>query len=117
MKRQNFWGFLIGFLIVAVAISFLWLRSPFFGKWTKNQFVGEIVEVSDTQLKIKTKSQNVRAINLNDKTKIVAGPRETTKADLEVKTMVVVIGEIGKDGRMEAKVIRLFPPTDKPTRQ
>ncbi len=91
-------------------------RGGFFGDWRNfpdKEFIqahgnfGEIIETKENELVIK--GRDVEKVILITKKTIIQKRRENIKKeDLKVGNFVVVIGSPNEEGKIEAKIIRVF---------
>lgn len=92
-------------------------RTGFFGDWRtfpRGGFIeahgnfGEIIETKENEFLIKGKEDVEKVILITDKTIIQKGREEVEKENLKIGDWVVVIGSPNKEGKIEAKLIRIF---------
>jgi hypothetical protein len=92
-------------------------RAGFFGDWRNfpsGEFIeahgvfGEIIEMKENELVIKGREDVEKVILITDETIIQKGREKMKKEDLKVGNFVVVIGSPDEEGKIEAKMIRLF---------
>lgn len=69
---------------------------------------GEIIEVKNTEFVIKGRGDVEKVILITDKTIIQEGREKVKKEDLKAGNWVVVIGSPNEEGKIEAKMIRIF---------
>jgi len=92
-------------------------RAGFFGDWRsfpQGEFIeahgafGEIIEMKENEFVIKGRADVEKVILITDKTTIQKGREKIKKGDLKVGNFVVVIGSPSEEGKIEAKMIRIF---------
>lgn len=92
-------------------------RAGFFGDWRsfpRGEFIeahgafGEIIEMKENEFVIKGRGDVEKVILIIDKTIIQKGREKVKKEDLKVGNFVVVIGSPNEEGKIEAKMIRIF---------
>ena len=92
-------------------------RAGFFGDWRsfpRGEFIkahgtfGEIIEMKENEFVIKGRKDVEKVILITDKTVIQKGREKVKKEDLKVGNFVVVIGSPNEEGKIEAKMIRIF---------
>lgn len=69
---------------------------------------GEIIELKGNEFVIKGKENVEKVILITEKTIIQKGREKLKKEDLKVGNFVVVIGSPNEEGKIEAKMIRIF---------
>lgn len=69
---------------------------------------GEIIEIKENELVIKKDDDLEKVILINNQTIIQKGKQELKKEDLKVGNWIVVIGSPNEEGKIEAKLIRVF---------
>lgn len=89
----------------------------FFGNLIDGNFIkpngvfGQIIKIDGQTLVIKDQENVEKAITVNDNT-IIERFRERLKpTDLKVDDNIVVIGEPNNNGQIEAKFVRVIPPS------
>ncbi len=92
-------------------------RQGFFGNWRsfpRGEFIeahgtfGEIIEMKEKDFIIKGSEDVEKVILISDKTVIQRGRENMKKEDLRIGDFVVIIGSPNEEGKIEAKVIRVF---------
>ncbi len=92
-------------------------QAGFFGDWRsfpRGEFTeahgafGEIIEMKENEFVIKGRGDVEKVILITDKTIIQKGREKVKKEDLKVGNFVVVIGSPNEEGKIEAKMIRIF---------
>lgn len=92
-------------------------KSGFIGDWRRfpaRDFInahgtfGEIIEVKNKEFVVISR-ENVEKVILATAETIIIKGREAIKDNLKVGDRVVVIGSPDKEGKIEAKLIRVFP--------
>lgn len=74
---------------------------------------GEIIEVKEKEFIVRGR-ENVEKVILTTEETIITKGREAVKEGLKVGDQVVIIGSPNEEGKIVAKLIRVFP-NDKPT--
>ncbi|MGB9598545.1 MAG: hypothetical protein ACPLZH_01725 [Minisyncoccales bacterium] len=103
--HKNFAGPLFGFKDQ--------LRPPFGSLIENHGFFGEIIKISDKEFVMIGKDKLEKVVVVNEKSIIQEGRREINFSDLKVGDFVVVVGLARDDGKVEARLIRLFSKEDK----
>ena len=80
-------------------------RGEFFGG---HGAVGPIIRINKNNIVIRDRENVEKVIAIGKDTRIFSGRDKISKKDLKVDEPVVVIGEPGKKGEVDAKVIRVF---------
>lgn len=89
----------------------------FFGEWKKfprGEFMsahgifGEVIEKKEKEFVVKDRGDIEKVILIGEKTIIQKGREKLKKEDLKVGNFVVVIGSPNEEGKIEAKIIRIF---------
>jgi len=70
---------------------------------------GEIIKINDSDLVIKGKDEVERIITISNETTIKKARKNIKKEDLKVGDFITVIGSPDSQGRIAAKLIRVFP--------
>jgi len=70
---------------------------------------GEIIKINDSDLVIKGKDDVERIITISNETTIRKARENIKKEDLKVGDFITVIGSPDSQGRIAAKLIRVFP--------
>jgi|SRR3989339_37342 len=89
----------------------------FFGDIMGNQFTnsngvfGQILKIDGQILIIKGRGNAEKSILVSDKTSIIRQRDNIKLFDLKTDDIVVVIGEPNDNGQIEAKLIRVLPPS------
>ena len=92
-------------------------RAGFFGDWRsfpRGEFIeahgnfGEIIEMKENEFVVKGRGDVEKVILITDKTIIQKGREKIKKEDLKVGNWIVVIGSPSEEGKIEAKLIRIF---------
>lgn len=71
---------------------------------------GEIIQIKDNEFVIKKRNDVEKVIVITENTIIQKGREEIKKEELKIGDFVVIIGQPNKEGKIEAKLIRVFPP-------
>lgn len=129
-------GFVIVLLILALGIFIGGMKASFSYRWAENyhknfggprggfmggfpgfpdrDFIeghgafGEIVKINDSDLVIKGRDDVEKVILITKDTVIKKARKTIKKEDLKVGNAVTIIGAPDKEGRIEAKLIRVF---------
>ncbi len=91
-----------------------WRRFPARDFINAHGSFGEIIEIKDKEFVVRGRENVEKVILITEETIITKG-RETIKNGLKVGDRVVVIGSPDEEGKIEAKLIRVFPDGE-PTR-
>lgn len=93
--------------------SFMWGQNYHrnFGDFIDaNGSFGQIIKISGPSLVVKDADGEERIVLVNNGTSIKYFRGEIKLSELKIGDNIVVIGDINKDGRIEAKLIRVMPP-------
>lgn len=85
-----------------------WRRFPARDFLSAHGSFGEIIEIKDKEFVVRGRENVEKVILITEETIITKG-RETIKDGLKVGDGVVVIGSPDEEGKIEAKLIRVFP--------
>lgn len=85
-----------------------WRRFPAGDFISGHGAFGEIIEINDSGFVVRGRENVEKVVITNEETTITKG-RETIKNGLKVGDRVVVIGSPNEEGKIEAKLIRVFP--------
>lgn len=85
-----------------------WRRFPARDFLSAHGSFGEIIDIQDREFVVRGRENVEKVILTTDETIITKG-RETLKDGLKVGDQVVVIGSPDEEGKIEAKLIRVFP--------
>lgn len=76
---------------------------------------GQILQIDGSTLIVRGRDGIEKNIQVSDDTSIRRLNDDVTLADLHANDFVVIIGEPNDSGQIEAKLIRVIPPTPTPT--
>ncbi len=71
-----------------------------------HKVMGTVTEVSEAQLTLRDRKDEAVAIQLSDETRYVKGDEEVTRADVEVRSRVVV-SVVEQDGKLTAEEVMI----------
>lgn len=101
------------FVLIGIAGLLMWTKSMNFGRWAKNQYFGEISSIQDNSLNISNKENIAETVVIEKDTEIFKKHELIDQKNLVVGDDILVIGEYDEQGKIHAKIIRIFPPRKK----
>ena len=102
----------LGIFIFVILITIGVVRTYYY--WTSVQYFGEILEINNGNLLLRGDRGAEIFVLINKDTAIRRG-KSASKGELQVGNYVVIVGDINREGFIEARVIRVLkaPPPRK----